>query len=125
MAYTPATRVSSVLKNGGLPTVAPSATMREGNKVRLTTTGSSGIDENRRRGHAVVWVSADFDSPRLAEQRVDDIETILKAAGYRVERHPDPESRIVYVWEPNWRSYLDRHGRYINPEASTGVHPHD
>lgn len=114
MAITPATRVSQTLHKGGLPTTLPSDNRRQGNKVRNTSAGSAGITRNRKHGHPTVWVTADFDSPSLAKERLDQITEILTAAGYRVEPSSNPESHILNVWEPNWRSYLDEVGRLLN-----------
>jgi hypothetical protein len=55
----------------------------------------------------VVTVTADFDLPSLAAERVGNAEAILTAAGYRVERSTNPGSYSLRVWEPNWRTYLD------------------
>lgn len=105
MAFTPATRVSQTLHKGGLPTTL-SSDRAQGNKVRNQTTPGH-LRHVRFSGRATVSVTADFDSPSLVAQRLDEIQEILTAAGYRVERSPIPGSRSLNVWEPNWRSYLD------------------
>ncbi|MFI6495959.1 hypothetical protein [Nonomuraea typhae] len=119
MATTPATRVSRTLHKGGLPTTLPSEIYMQGNKVSNTSGTPLGLRSNREFGHATVWIRFDFDSPSLAQERREQAAEILTAAGYRVEKHPDPESTILHVWEPNWYELLSEVGRAIHAEAGS------
>lgn len=102
---TPAIRVSQTLHKHGFNTVLPESRF-EGVRVKNNGSRSADISLNRRLGHPVVTVVAQFTATEIEHRRIRLAAEILTRAGYHVEL-PNPDTAILNVWEPNWFEYLN------------------
>lgn len=110
MAITPAHRVSTALKKGGITTTSPESP-REGVKV-ANMVRPADLDRARRHGNQLVRVRVDIMDAGHADAVAEMVVEVLTAAGFDAEPHP--QAHTVYVREPGWRLHLDKVGRHIH-----------